>query len=634
MQPATTAQPTTPMSTDGRGLSRRRLLQGAAVGTALLATGVRTARAADRPTVAVIGGGPGGLTAAHELAERGFQVTVLERKALGGKARSIPVPGTATDGRRDLPGEHGFRFFPGFYRNLPDTMRRIPVAGNPNGVWDNLTDAAGVVISRAGRREDIKLEASADMGSPERIVRNVVGALQLVVDVPAHELAWFASRLLVYLTSSEERRFAEWEYTNWWDFVRADQMSRGFQDVLAGGLTRTLVAAKADRASTRTIGKMAEAFVFSALGRETDGGLDRVLDAPTNEAWIDPWIAHLESLGVTFEAGLGQGFDVEGGKIAAARFVDAGGTERRLVADWFVLAVPAERTTQFWSPELLALDPSLARTGELVTDWMNGLQIFLREPINLVRGHVAYLDTPWALTSINQAQFWTERDFARDYGDGSATDCLSIDISDWTRPGVVFGRAAQDCTPDEIVEEVWEQLKLSVGDTGEEHLKRELVTSWFLDPAISYPDAGVTRAANDEPLLINTAGSWDLRPEAWTGVPNLFLAADFVRTDIDLATMESANEAARKAVNALLAEAGSNETPATVQTLVRPQELATAKELDRTLLQAGLPNAFDLPYPDIGALDLNQVLGVDLGAVLGQLDLGTTVGRLFRGLGF
>ena len=40
------------------------------------------------------------------------------------------MPNTGTGGRKDLPGEHGFRFFPAFYRHLPDTMMRIPFAGN------------------------------------------------------------------------------------------------------------------------------------------------------------------------------------------------------------------------------------------------------------------------------------------------------------------------------------------------------------------------------------------------------------------------------------------------------------------------------------------------------------------------
>jgi uncharacterized protein with NAD-binding domain and iron-sulfur cluster len=78
--------------------------------------------------VLIIGGGVAGMSAAHELIERGFKVTVLEKQKMlpGGKARSIPVPGSADDGKKELPGEHGFRFFPGFYRHIIHTMDRIP----------------------------------------------------------------------------------------------------------------------------------------------------------------------------------------------------------------------------------------------------------------------------------------------------------------------------------------------------------------------------------------------------------------------------------------------------------------------------------------------------------------------------
>jgi phytoene dehydrogenase-like protein len=68
------------------------------------------------PKVAVLGGGVAGMSAAHELVERGFQVAVLERQTelCGGKARSIPVPvggdsGTCSDvegAAGCLPGEH------------------------------------------------------------------------------------------------------------------------------------------------------------------------------------------------------------------------------------------------------------------------------------------------------------------------------------------------------------------------------------------------------------------------------------------------------------------------------------------------------------------------------------------------
>src|SRR3954468_1614538 len=93
-------------------------------------------------TVAVLGGGVAGLSAAHELVERGFSGTVYERSArFGGKARSYGVPGSGTDGRHDLPAEHGFRFFPGFYRHLPDTMKRIPGPRPGHEVFDELVAA-------------------------------------------------------------------------------------------------------------------------------------------------------------------------------------------------------------------------------------------------------------------------------------------------------------------------------------------------------------------------------------------------------------------------------------------------------------------------------------------------------------
>src|SRR5215216_1277274 len=97
------------------GLSRRDLLKsGAGAATLALtpgwaeATKMRLPRPGRGKRVAVLGGGMAGLAAAHELIERGCVVDVYERKARGGKARSIPVKGTAGGGRMPLPGEHGF----------------------------------------------------------------------------------------------------------------------------------------------------------------------------------------------------------------------------------------------------------------------------------------------------------------------------------------------------------------------------------------------------------------------------------------------------------------------------------------------------------------------------------------------
>ena len=99
--------------------------------------------------VLIIGGGIIGGSVAWSLAREGLSVTVFERDHIGGKAWSVGVPGSAPDGRSPLPGEHGFRFFPGFYLNLGDTMRRIPTAEGT--VYDRLVRASTYRMSFTGR---------------------------------------------------------------------------------------------------------------------------------------------------------------------------------------------------------------------------------------------------------------------------------------------------------------------------------------------------------------------------------------------------------------------------------------------------------------------------------------------------
>lgn len=582
--------------------TRRTFLQEAAVvgagaavaGSAFPATGAAAAVSKKGKKVAVLGGGMAGLTAAHELVDRGFDVTVYEPVAWGGKARSIGVPKTGKGGRKDLPGEHGFRFFPGFYHHVPDTMRRIPFGSNPNGVWDNLKAASGGKFYRAGNRPD-----GGPFGlffDPDEI-KTPAGLQRVLEDaasgrgVPLDEILYFVGRAVVFLTSCDKRRFSQFENIPWWDFIGAKNRSQAYQRELAQGLTRSVVAAKETVASTRTIGNMGEAFVFTAAKLGHDGDLDRILDLPTNEAWIDPWVAHLKSLGVKFvENTKVTGLNLSGGVITGARTVNAKNRAGVITADWFVMAMPAERAAEIISPEMIAADKQFAGIGKLVTDWMVGIQYFLKKKVDLTHGHITFLDAPWALTALTQGQFWDERDFARDYGDGKAVDCLSVDISDWDAPGILFGKPAKECSPEQVAQEVWAQIKQH--RTPAAQLPDSILHSWFLDPGIKW-NAATGRNVNDTPLLVNTAGSWNNRPKAVTRIPNLFLSGDYVQTNIDLATMESANESARDAVAGLLAASGSSATPPKKWKLYQPPELEGWKQFDEWRLSMGMPNIFD-----------------------------------------
>jgi uncharacterized protein with NAD-binding domain and iron-sulfur cluster len=535
--------------------------------------------------VAIVGGGVAGLTAAHELSDRGYRVTVYERRNLpGGKARSLDVSGTGKAGRRGLPGEHGFRFFPGFYRHVPDTMSRIVAADGYGTVHDHLVDTTRELMGDPGRPTFLMLPAFP------RSLEELVLALSAPeymegFGITREDMLFFADRLWQILTSCRERRVEQYERIPWWQFIDADRRSDAYRRYLGIGLTRTLVAAKAERASTKTIGDIGLQLILNML--EPGQTSDRVLDGPTNDVWIDPWVHQLRKAGVSFVYGATLDAIACGDSAITGLTLTVGGQSRTVTADSYILALPVEVVAPLITPSMAAIDPTLGGLKALVpsTAWMNGVQFYLREDVPICHGHQMYLDTPWALTSISQAQFWPGVDLSA-FGDGQVQGILSVDVSDWTTPGRFINKPAQDCSADEIAQEVWTELKRCLNVGGQTLLDDANLHSTFIDNDITYAPGKDTNA---EPLLINEVNTWPLRPEAYGRIRNLYLASDYVRTNSDLACMEGANEAARRAVNAILDADGATERRSKVWDLHEPDALAGYRLYDASRYRHGLP---------------------------------------------
>jgi len=536
-------------------------------------------------TVAILGGGVGGLSAAHELAERGFLVTVFERRtAFGGKARSLSVPGTGAGGRPDLPGEHGFRFFPGFYKHVTDTMKRIPVGDGGASCFDNLVVATRILLARAGKADPVWVARF-----PETLddFRTALIALFDDLDIPHDEVVFFVARMLGLATSCEERYLVEFEPVPFWDFIDAKARSANYGKYLGQGLTRSLVAMRAEESSTRSVGRILLQLFYGILvpGRV----FDRLLNGPTNDAWIEPWRKHLGGrLGVVLEPGACVvSLNLSEGRLRSVT-VEQNGRREEVTADFYVAALPVEVMQGLVTADIRNAAASLSRLGELRTEWMNGIQFYLKTDQPLTDGHAVYLDSNWALTSISQRQFWRDYPLSR-YGSGEVGGILSVDISNWTAQGNFNGKPAMQCaTRAEIKDEVWAQLKDALNGPGQLQIDDANLLDWFLDPDIQLPNPGVV--TNLEPLLINRVGSLALRPEAYTEIANLFLASDYVRTDTDLATMEAANEAGRRATNAILAVSGAAAPPCGLWEFDIPEPMRQAQELDRLRFRLGLPN--------------------------------------------
>jgi uncharacterized protein with NAD-binding domain and iron-sulfur cluster len=290
---------------------------------------------APRPRVAVFGAGIAGLTAAHELAERGFVVTIYEptadtrrRRADGGRKPNVRLGGLAATQyiepgnlrafdttRRARPltraaaGEHGFRFFPAYYLHIWDTLRRIPLYDdNGDATTRTVYDNVSRVIAQAGTAPYGQQSLIIPREWP-RSLAELAGSFQEISQLgytPA-DLSTFFGRVARYLVTSPERRGDELEETSALHFLTgydpatklpAFQYSAPFMTQISN-MPRILAAFDAKYGDART--NMSTYLQLNMMLDRYDTKADGVLNGPTTDAWFDPWYDHLRKLGVTFE---------------------------------------------------------------------------------------------------------------------------------------------------------------------------------------------------------------------------------------------------------------------------------------------------------------------------------------------
>ena len=547
-------------------------------------------------TVAVFGAGVCGLTAAHELARRGFQVSVYDAAHhAGGLAwsKTAQPPSAIPKGNEELhhPGfdpalpslyvEHGFRFFPGFYRHLFDTMERTPLQSDrTQSVADRLIAVTTQGVAMEDGREYFTYGRHKNTDLAEVLDELATAADYLGASL--QDIARLLTKVVEYLTTSPERR-ADLEDVSWWDFLDGTAFSPGFAKYL-DRVPRALVGMSAKESDARTQGTITAQLMLDQLSDGTH--VDRVLDGPTIERWIDPWTDYLsKDLGVTFHfKSRLTGFTWTTAPPApgvprlaplnmfdatvedANRFGKAVGNPRTVQADVFVLAIPMAEAQKLVGP-LAAADVSFQSnppfdltpsypdlpTGARVVDhsierlqtfprrlfgvdpdpnftWMFGMQFFLRDDLPILRGHLYYPDSAWGLSSVSQPQFWAD-DYKNRLGKGLVGGSISVDIGDWNTPASasspIAGLTAAQANKTQFAEEVWRQLRASL-DSGRYHRANRGVTPWpgqlpdlplywFIGEELWYPSPSAAPSTSS-PFLINRPGEYRLRP----GTPGFY----------------------------------------------------------------------------------------------------------------
>lgn len=596
------------------GLRRRELLQGAAGLAAAGLFGLSGAASARAGTarsgrrVAVFGGGPAGMTAAHELAERGFHVDLYERhEVLGGKVRSISVPGTGTGGRPDYPLNMGGHFFLSAYQSLGNTLGRIPTSPGRT-VLDNLTtgpNGIGITLYWKDLAVPVVLPSRGNFPNgvnPQHLLQVITHALRFPTLPPEtpiltpEDAAIIASKVMALLTSGEKRQWGQLEHLSLPDYLRTDRTSADAAWIAQ--LPGMLGVANHRGMNTRAFGRVLDIIVNDEAGRGGPGfteGLS-LLDGPETTAWFDPWARYLRGLGVEFHMRHTlDSISCERGRITGASVRDRRGRRSTVQADWYVLAVPHDKAAALMNRALVAADPALGRIQRLEQTNGISLQLLLKHRVPELGTLFTSLSSPWQTGNEVLTNAWSMD--VQNHGDGQAREYLSIQLTDATwrnLPGMLYGKPAKDCTGDELIEEVLAQFRRYTHD-GEKNFAKSAVHSWR--PAPGFAGGGNKPFTVDEPLFPATPSCWQNQPEPVTKIPNFFLAGAYTRNIVIGENMDAANESGKRAAQGILEASGVTANPVEIGTFTPPPELKALRDQDDINYQLGLPNAFDIVAP-------------------------------------
>lgn len=452
---------------------------------------------------------------------------------------------------RLMPGEHGYRYFPAFYRNLFDTMRRTPQLGPEDretggSVYDHLVPTPEVGIGFAAPSPHIHhlpRRRARSFKELRSIAQTYLGDMK----VTEHDLLLYQVQLLKFLTTCAERRRREYESLSWFDFLcgrapgdEACPYSDRARHYLME-IPRALVAMSADETDARTHGVMTAQLLLADLG---DGETaDMTLNGPS-QIWLRSWKRYLKRQGVSFFTGRIAGLKLDDDELIPVFDAPPVPEERRRLgnaakdpSDFYVLALPLAAAAGLVKncDEGLLGDPGgsdLARLRRFADDTgvgqdpvrdpqtgkpsdpdypcrdLAGVQFFFPKAIRVGEGHIYYADAEWGLSSISQLPYWRER-----MGRGKPfLGQVTVDLGNFYKEGrrdTARGKTAWNSTAKEIAQATWEQVVEVLPEPRRKFLPKPVFYS--IDRGLEFgPEGAISR--NLTPFLINLPGQWRTRP--------------------------------------------------------------------------------------------------------------------------
>ena len=528
--------------------------------------------------VNIYGAGISGLTVAHELIEKGFDVTVYEKDQIaGGMARSLRT-------EENVPTEHSWRGYGPFYYNTFDIMKRIPYQEKYNenklittykGKKYDLTDfvndhPGGSLIWKSNNKnlEEVWEKYGYSWHNNNERVQNILKKYKIenfetnsVYDnISQKGLRWY----LLTNDNTQKKGISLKDYPyvfyNFSKVILSDNRNQIYYKQRLNDQLRNRVSKKTynylvdylsgpgfgfDK-NTMSRGHYAKFIEYNLQGH----GEWKVLNQPTSEGWIEPWVDMLKQKGVrfVFNSEVSK-INTNNDKIVNVRLKD----DQNTTADLFVMCLNP------FAYEKILQDSNIDEYEKYMNMNIQNNQISFRLGFNKkikfkhVNDAFVLLDSPYNITFYAQDEHWKD---GIDLGmDGEIKTLWSGTCVLPFNNGSLFGKSALSLTLDELKQEITHQVFESkelfeiieksnnFQVTRDDIIFTEIFDDWYDS------DTGL-KTKNKK--WVNNNINEEFRPGNKTDFTNLYVAGSHTKTTIGVWSMESAVESGKLASNIIL----------------------------------------------------------------------------------
>ena len=475
--------------------------------------------------IIIIGGGISGLTAAHELIEQNYKVTLIERNdQVGGLARTYQNKKNKT-----CPYEYSWRGFGSYYQNVYNITKRIPYS-NTETLFDKL------ILLNDGKKTCNK---------------KIPNYFHFFKNMNITDIFKLSPIIINYYFSCNERNIDTYSSIGLREKIHELKLSKYTEDAI-GKTVGPYLGFDYHNASMYDLLYYNEMFDNNNIEKD----IFKIASLPTSFMWFDPWIKLLKEKGVDIKLNteitsinLNKNNNIE-----SIEIYDKTNLKQYLKADYYINCTGPEVLEKLLNPYKLkkSLLPFYNNINNVAK---NGRQIqisifyYIDKKIFLDHENTcAYLpNTPWLLMVLPTGHIWGD-EYMSQYCNKEIKEILSIGICEPYEKGLYIKKPWSECTIEEIKIETWYQLindndfkKNICIEDGLSIDKLNIIDFKMWDSFI-YKNGKIDTY---EPKWANNINTIQYRPKSITPISNLVIAGAYTNTTTGIYSMESATESGK-----------------------------------------------------------------------------------------